>query len=379
MAEQTTHTRKNYYFEDPFADLLFLYTLTFHAFKGSEIGECYAAAAMIQEGNLESWKAAWNTLAEQVEEIGHRAEAKGHRVSAREAYLRAVTYYRNVGWAQRSSDPQFQTLIEKYRLLFQKFTALSDPPIECVEIPYKGKVLPGYFIRPDGRSQKRPTIICGDNTCEVLYYWIAPPAIERGYNALVLDLPGIGLNSFNGIGFQADTETPVKVVIDYLRSRSDVDPQRIAVYGGGEGGGYIMTRAAANEHRIAACIVDPLVFDMEPLVPSITRNVLHASEEEETLGSIAAELTSVFWGLSSPESIKTMKADPRTIACPLLCLNDATDYPELLEQAHKAIESNPKATQHLFTLADGTRGYRQLDNFGLKHQVMFDWLDEIFG
>src|SRR5579884_902199 len=309
MTEQTAHTigaRKNYYFEDPFADLMFLYTLTFHAFKGSEIGECYSAASMIQEGDIESWKVAWNTLAQQVEEIGHRAEARGHRVSAREAYLRAVTYYRNVGWAMRPSDPAFQTMIEKYRLLFQKFAALSDPPIEFVEIPYEGRVLPGYFIRPDASAQKRPTIICGDNTCEVLYYWIAPPAAERGYNALVVDQPGIGLNSFHGMKFRADTEVSVKAILDYLCSRSDVDPQRIAVYGGGEGGGYIMTRAAAHEHRIAACIVDPLVFDMEPLVPSITKNVLHASEEKETLGSIAAELTSVFWGLSSPEFVKTM-------------------------------------------------------------------------
>jgi len=67
---------------------------------------------------------------------------------------------------------------------------------------------------------------------------------------------------------------PVKAVVDYLCARSDVDPLRIAVYGGGEGGGYIMTRAVAHEHRIAACIADPLVSDMESIAPLIFLNVL---------------------------------------------------------------------------------------------------------
>jgi hypothetical protein len=36
------------------------------------------------------------------------------------------------------------------------------------------------------------------------------------------------------------------------------------------------------------------------------------------------------------------------------------------------------ADLHVFTPEDGCF-YRQLDNFGLKHRVMFDWLDEVFG
>ena len=264
-----TSKRQSFYFKDSFTDLAFLHTLTLHGFKGSEIGECYYAAAQIQEGDPQSWRAAWNSLAEKVEAIGSLAEDKGHRVSAREAYLRAVTYYRNAAWGWRTSDPHYRTTIEKSRTLFQQFAALSDAPIEVVEIPYEGTVLPGYFLRPAGSSRKRPTIIIGDNASEELYYWVGPPAVERGYNALLVDLPGIGLNSFRGLVFRADTEVPVKAVIDYLCARSDVDPARIAAYGGGEGGGYIMTRAVAHEHRIAACVVDPLVSDMEPIAPSV--------------------------------------------------------------------------------------------------------------
>ncbi len=377
--QEKASERKSFYFKDSFTDLAFLHTLTLHGFKGSEIGECYYAAAQIQEGDPQSWRQAWNNLGEKVEEIARSAQARGHRVSAREAYLRAVTYYRNVAWGIRTSDPDYQAMIEKSRALFQQFAALCDPPIEIVEIPYEGTVLPGYFIRPDAGSRKRPTIIIGDNASEELYYWVAPPAIERGYNTLLVDLPGMGLNSFRGLLFRADTEVPVKAVIDYLCSRNDVDPERIAAYGGGEGGGYIMSRAVAHEHRIAACVVDPLVSNMEPIAPLFFEHVMPVLEGKETLASVAGTVIPLMWGLTSPEAIKKMKVEIRNITCPTLCLNDSHDYPELLEQARAAVTSiaNKRTAQRIFVPEDGS-GYRQLDNFGLKHRVMFDWLDEVF-
>jgi ketosteroid isomerase-like protein/pimeloyl-ACP methyl ester carboxylesterase len=372
-------TKRPLYFQDPFTDLAFLFTLSKQAFKGSEIGECYSAAAQIREGDVQSWREAWSTLAEKVEALARSAEAKGHRVSARQSYLRAVTYYRNVLWGFRASDPGYRATLEKSRVLFKRFAALSEPPIEFVEIPYEGTVLPGYFLRPDASGKKRPTVIIGDNASEELYYWIGPPALERGYNALLVDLPGIGLNSFNGLPFRFDSEVPVKAVIDYLCARSDVDPSRIAAYGGGEGGGYIVTRAAAHEHRIAACVADPLVFDMEPIAPLIFKHVLPGSDSgKETLASNAGTVIPLIWGLTDPETIKKMKVDTRAISCPTLALNDSHDYPELLQQARAAAASiaDKNTAVRVFTAEDGSN-YRQVDNFGLKHRTMFDWLDDV--
>jgi hypothetical protein len=76
---------------------------------------------------------------------------------------------------------------------FPEVRGLEQSPIESVQIPYEGTVLPGYFLRPDAGGRRRPTIIIGDNASEELYYWVGPPAMERGYNALLVDLPGIGL------------------------------------------------------------------------------------------------------------------------------------------------------------------------------------------
>ena len=98
------------------------------------------------------------------------------------------------------------------------------------------------------------------------------------------------------------------------------------------------------------------------------------------MASNAGTLIPLIWGLTSPEAIKKMKADTSAITCPMFGLNDSQDYPELLQQARDAIATiaNKIADLHIFTPEDGCF-YRQLDNFGLKHRVMFDWLDEVLG
>jgi hypothetical protein len=83
-----------------------------------------------------------------------------------------------------------------------------------------------------------------------------------------------------------------------------------------------MTRAAAYEHRIAACVVDPLVYDMESLAPLIFKHVLPGSDSgKETLASNAGSVIRLIWGLTDPEAIRKMKVDVRGITCPTLALN----------------------------------------------------------
>ena len=47
----------------------------------------------IEEGDADSWYRAWNATADRVFELAQKSAAAGHRVSAREAYLRAYIYY----------------------------------------------------------------------------------------------------------------------------------------------------------------------------------------------------------------------------------------------------------------------------------------------
>jgi dienelactone hydrolase len=143
---------------------------------------------------------------------------------------------------------------------WQRASQLFDPPFEPVRIPYAGTWLPGYLLRPDDRPVRRPTVILnnGEDAQHVaLYAMGGAAALERGYNALVFYGPGQGSMLFQRhVPFRHDWESVITPVMDYLRSRPDVDPARIALSGSSLGGELVI-RAAAFEHRLAAVIADP--------------------------------------------------------------------------------------------------------------------------
>ena len=379
MTTQPAH--RKFFFDDVFTDLSFLHTLTHHGFGGAALGECYAAAATITPGDAQSWRTSWLAVAERAEADAVAAEKKGHLVSARGCYLRAVTYYWNASMGVRHTDPGFRAAIEKYRSLFIRFGELSTPTIEYVQIPFGYATLPAFFMPADADGQPRPTIVIGDNVSEELYYWVGPPATERGYNALLVDLPGIGLNWMNGVYFRPDTEVGVGAAIDYLLSRADVDPDGVVVYGGGEPGGYTMARATAHEPRIAACVLDPYVPDNRSIHEIAGRDDwANQSAAGDTVGAILTGQLQQFYTPAPGTRPEIHSCDSELITAPLLCLNDSSDSAELIDGAQRTVgsSSNPSSTHRVFTPPDGTSSYRELDNFALKHRAMFDWLDEIF-
>jgi hypothetical protein len=370
---------KKLYFDDVFADLFLVHMLNHATFKGAELGEVQAGAARVTEGKPETWQRAWQEQGQQAEAAGREADERGHAVSAREAYLRAVTYYYHACLALGADDPAFRAGVEHYRAVFQRFAALSTPPIEVIGIPYENTHLPAYLLRPDASGQPHPTVIIGDNTSEELYYWVGPPGVERGYNVLLVDLPGMGLNTFHGIYFRPDTEVAVGACIDYLTARPDVDPARIAFYGGGEPGGWVAVRAAAREPRIAACVADPYVSDSDAILSVFRRPDLAVLSQGPRTVPGQAEQTARFYSGEPGRGYPRLEAEPQRIHCPLLCLSDSSDNDELRQQAADAVAAapNPASRHQVFTPQDGTVYYRQLDNFSLKHRVMFDWLDEV--
>jgi hypothetical protein len=81
------------FFEDPMYERQATATLGYAFYGGSEAGECLTTVSRIEEGDADSWYRAWNVTADRVFELAQKSAAAGHRVSAREAYLRACIYY----------------------------------------------------------------------------------------------------------------------------------------------------------------------------------------------------------------------------------------------------------------------------------------------
>ncbi|QGY42013.1 alpha/beta fold hydrolase [Pseudodesulfovibrio cashew] len=233
---------------------------------GADINECFHAARSIAPGDGVSWFKAWNELAERLRADAAHALAGDHRISAREALLRASNYYRSAAFFLHG-DPSDPRIVETARLsreTFRRAAALMDRPVEAVGIPYENTSLPGYFLQPDRSSSPRKTLLLQtgfDGTGEELYF-TSVFALDRGYNVLIFEGPGQGAALLEqGLHFRRDWEKVVTPVVDYALKRPEVAPGKVALMGLSMGG-FLAPRAAAFEHRLAACVANPGQLDL---------------------------------------------------------------------------------------------------------------------
>ncbi len=192
---------------------------------------------------------------------------RGHRESARQAYLWAQNFYDSATYfVDGSLNPS--RLLPTWELLHDcwlKAAPLFDPPIEPVKIPYEGIELHGFYFRSAGKAGKRPLLILNngsDGSLLDMWLWGGSGGVARGYDCLTFDGPGQGYALWKqGLHFRPDWEKVITPVVDYALSRKDVDPKRIALQGISQGG-YWVPRAVAFEKRIRAAIADPGVMDV---------------------------------------------------------------------------------------------------------------------
>ncbi|MFN8592308.1 MAG: alpha/beta fold hydrolase [Thermomicrobiales bacterium] len=378
--------------------------------RGADFGECMTSVHRVGAGGVDDWYREWVATADRVAAIGDDSAAAGHRISAREAWFRACNYYRSAYFPLYGApiDSRLVEAFDKETTVFLKGAALSDIPIEAVEIPFEGKSLPGYLVTSDDSGEPRPTIVHTngyDSTIQEMYFAHAPAAIRRGYNVLLFDGPGQGRNLIkDGIHIRPDWENVVRPVIDYALTRPEIDPDRIAL-AGWSFGGFLAPRAAAFEHRLAALIADPGQWDEGP---AILARLPLTDEQKAAFPDIDPALLAPFeaW-LQSPEapamlrwaliqrgfwvngvdSVYAYAVDmfryelssvAKDIACPtFLSWAQADPVADYAPKLYEAITA-PKVLVP-FTMAEGAGMHTESLARTLYDQRMFDWLDETLG
>ncbi|MFL6355189.1 MAG: alpha/beta hydrolase family protein, partial [Nitrososphaeraceae archaeon] len=282
-------------FQDPTFSLQLLRAISETYYKAADIGECLSTAYRIKEGDFESWHKEWLNTAQRVHKYAEDSLAAGHKVSAREAYLRASNYYRVAEFLLMDpEDPRIQTTWGNSKECFRKAAELFSPQVkvEPVEIPYEQTTLPGYFYSSNNTTssskQKRPILIAHggfDSTLEELYTAAAAPALERGYNCMTFEGPGQGgVIRKQKIPFRYDWEKVLTPVIDFVSENcvEQCDLERLALMGISMGG-CLAARAAAFEHRIAACILNDGVYDgYDAIASSFPKSLLTAIENGDS-------------------------------------------------------------------------------------------------
>jgi pimeloyl-ACP methyl ester carboxylesterase len=392
----------NIHFQDQNFAFEFLRLLGETTYGGADINECFATASRIKEGDYESWFQEWDQIAHRIQKIAENCLARGHMVSARDAFLRASNYYRCAEFFMHMeigrTDPRAMPTYDQSVACFRQGISQLPFPCELVKIPYEGTTLPGYFYRVDQSVASRPTLLIHggyDSTGEEQYFETVPAALARGYHCLVFEGPGQGsVLRHQNLPFRPDWEHVVTPVVELALTRKEIDPSRLVLVGKSLGG-LLAPRAAAFEHRLAACIA---VDGLYTLIPSrygqILRNAGKSFSGDQMTSFLEREMqedANVRWAISQgmwtlqASSLLdcfqkmqqyTMEGIAGQITCPTLICdaeNDASfaGQPRMLFDALRG----PKSYL-LFTAEDAAEEHCHAGASLLLNQRIFDWLDE---
>src|SRR6266850_3402835 len=233
---------------------------------GSTVSECFLTASRIDPRDNESWYREWNRTADASSKRGNAAFARGHYLTARSNWLRAINYYSAAVFDSDFADRRFQVCLANMRTCARRYLKHQTPAGEVVEIPWlSGYPLEGYFLPAPAASAQTPAVICigepGHRKEEYLYK-TARHARDRGISLLAVDLlgPDNGAQFENVVG-RSDLEMAVSYIMDYLTTRDDVDERRIAILG--DGSGSFVARGVALDHRFAAAVCDGGIWDLQ--------------------------------------------------------------------------------------------------------------------
>lgn len=367
----------------------------------ADAGEVIATATAIEPGDLGSWYQAWWDTAERIRRIADASANAGRSVSGREACLRASEYYRAAYYYCRRdiSDAKMRAAWRGARDSFRQALPLLDVHGEVLTVPYEGKQLPGYFFAPDDSGAKRATILTFpgyDAPAEEMYPYLVAPATRRGYNVFLFEGPGQGGALYDlGLVFRPDWEAVVTPALDFLLRRSDVEPDKVVLFGR-SWGGYLAPRAASKEHRFAAVVADPGLFDLSEAfatrfgdlygrilagdadAEATAEGLLKDPRRAEFFGSRMAthgvDKVSDFVRLMQQYRLEDVAGE---ITTPTL-VTDAED--EAIGQGKQLYDALTCTKEFVFfTNAEGAAGHCEGMGQAVFNQRVYDWLDGAVG
>jgi len=259
----------------------------------SDVREAFQS---IKTLDRDEWAAAWIALGDR-----YYANAQAAAPASPEAntnYLRAWRLYSFGRWPVPSSPGKQQA----YGKALQAFLAAAktlDPPLEIVRIPFEASQIVAYMRLPDTRNPVPIVLaISGLDSRKENLIDSFGAIVPRGIGVIAVDGPGTG-------------EAPIKAsetadrmfshIIDFLRTRPEIDKSRIIVHGVSFGG-YWSAKLAITEHaRIKAASAQSPPMHEAFQADFVEKKLLG---NREYLFDYAPALFSVFEGVASVEDLK---------------------------------------------------------------------------
>lgn len=395
------------FFKDPELNFQMLFALGGAGVGISEVGEVLATFDRIHAKG-DTYRATFEEflrLGRQTRARADEEHAAGRNESARSSYLRATMYLDQALFftlASRTPTRRHEGIVySEMEAAWTRAASLFRPRFEAVRIPWEGGVMPGWFLGPGGGG-RRPTVILNngsDGQNVDMYAYGGAAAVERGYNALILEGPGQGSNLFlrNQV-FIPQWERVITPVVDFLRARPGVDRRRISLTGVSFGG-FLTARAAVHEHRLSALVTDTGVTDpfvdwqtelpgslLELLAAGRATDFDHAWDEVLThapeADAFAVAKRSEIYGngggyerMTNARRFVLQRAEARRITAPTAITAPELEasFPGQQEKLHRWIGDS--STLLPFTVAEGGEYHCEPMAPQLRNERVFDWLE----
>ena len=308
----------------------------------------------------DDWCSEWSTWAERHVKLGDDALIAGRTLTAGEAYITAGLYYHWASFLFSHDQDQFRAALDAMDVCWRKAAPHLVPPMEILEIPFEGTMLPGYLRKP-ASVEKPPIVIIvpgADSTKEELYD-LSENILKRGFAILVFDGPGHGVVSLT-LKLRPDYEVPCRAVVDYVMKRDDLNTERLA-FGGISYGGLFACRAAAFDDRIRA------VFSISswytpagrwPSMASLSQNAV-----KQYMGENAPEVQNSF----------TLEGVAERIRVPLLQVYGGSDPASPPEHAYRT-EAEAQGPTTTLVFDEGVHVCNNIHH--IVRPLVADWLAE---
>lgn len=307
----------------------------------------------------------WVTVAEELGDR-HAAYAReqlalGHRRTAKYFFFAAASVYRVGQYAVLELTEERLRIYHKMDDAFAEFARLHDPAMTKVAIPYRDYQMEGWLLQPDSVRGGSPVVLMipGATGFKEEFLLQAEFYVDRGVAVLLMDGPGQGTTvMFNKGYLEVEIEHAYSRMVDYLEENG-FGPVGII---GGSTGGYYVSRAAATDPRIKACVWNSGSYYPEELCKSL---------------SIYYRKFAILFGKTEEEMIDvwpkvTLEGLAERITCPFLVVHSESDPLFSLAGARRAFEEAKSLDKELKTYpgTNHCQGGAESEAF----RYMADWM-----
>lgn len=211
---------------------------------------------------VQDWAPAWSAEADLARGRGEAALAGGFSATAGAEFARAAL---SDHFAQLILFEEPDEKARLHRRAAQTFRTAAphlQPPLERVEVPFRGATLPGYLRLPVGARHPPCVILVGglDSTKEE-HLAFSGICADRGLASLSFEGPGQG-ETFHRFKLAAeDFVAAGRAVVDFAMHLPGIDAGRLGIMGRSMGG-HFAPRVAAADERIKALAVWGAMFHL---------------------------------------------------------------------------------------------------------------------